>query len=88
MNRWMDKEVSSITKAMMSLHRNKTLTGTVRQGREKNMIKIFLNFLIALSNKKYNNNKNENLCSKMINRGNCFNIKEITKDMSCLSMLI
>lgn len=76
MNRWMDKEVRSITKAMMSLHRNKTLTGTVRQGREKNMIKIFLNFLIALSNKKYNNNKNENLCSKIIIEGTVLTLKK------------
>lgn len=76
MNRWMDKEVRSITKAMMSLHRNKTLTGTVRQGREKNMIKIFLNFLIVLSNKKYNNNKNENLCSKIIIEGTVLTLKK------------
>lgn len=76
MNRWMDKEVRSITMAMMSLHRNKTLTGTVRQGREKNMIKILLNFQIALSNKKYNNNKNENLCSKIIIEGTVLTLKK------------
>lgn len=76
MNRWMDKKVRSIPKVMMSLHRNKTLTGTVRQGREKNMIKIFLNFLIALSNKKYNNNKNENLCSKIIIEGTVLTLKK------------
>lgn len=40
------------------------------------MIKIFLNFLIALSNKKYNNNKNENLCSKIIIEGTVLTLKK------------